>query len=90
MPFRTRIGDLSYYTGNKTRVAEIPTKEFANKIAVNLTDVRILCILAFAVFDVAIKDHTHQPEYYNPEFDVQTDHGTVRVLRHPDHVTSAQ
>ena len=82
------MGDLSYYTGNKTRVAEIPTKEFANEIAVNLTDVRFLCKFAFAVFDVAIKDRTHQPEYYNPEFDITPDDGTVCVLRHPDHVTS--
>lgn len=42
--FRTRIGDLSYYTASKARVAEIPTKEFADMIAVNLTDVRISCI----------------------------------------------
>ncbi|KAF8556134.1 gamma-glutamyltranspeptidase [Imleria badia] len=59
---RTRIGDLSYYTGSKARVTEIPTKEFADMIAVNLTD-----------------DRTHPPEYYNPEFDVETDHGTSHV-----------
>lgn len=38
-----------------TRVMEIPTKEFANRIAVNLTDVRVLSILTFAVFDAAIR-----------------------------------
>ncbi|KAG8213665.1 gamma-glutamyltranspeptidase-domain-containing protein [Butyriboletus roseoflavus] len=59
---RTRIGDLSYYTGNTTRVSEIPTKTFADLIAANLTD-----------------DRTHPPEYYNPEFDVETDHGTSHV-----------
>ncbi|KAN0090856.1 Gamma-glutamyltranspeptidase [Tylopilus felleus] len=58
----TRLGDLSYYTGSKARVAEISTKEFADMIAVNLTD-----------------DRTHPPEYYNPEFDVETDHGTSHV-----------
>jgi len=42
--FRTRIGDLPYYTGDMARVEEIPTKEFADKIAVRLTDVRILSI----------------------------------------------
>lgn len=30
------------------------------------------------VFDIVIKDWTHPSEYYNPEFDVKTDHGTVR------------
>ncbi|KAH0827481.1 gamma-glutamyltranspeptidase [Lanmaoa asiatica] len=58
----TRIGDLSYYTGITTRVNEIPTKEFGDAIAANLTD-----------------DRTHPPEYYNPEFDVETDHGTSHV-----------
>lgn len=68
------------------RVAEIPTKEFADSIAVNLTDVSTLCMLAICCFfDVAIKDRTHPPEYYNPEFDVETDHGTVRILRDVDH-----
>ncbi|KAF8441532.1 gamma-glutamyltranspeptidase [Boletus edulis BED1] len=37
---RTRIGDLAYYAGSLGRVAEIPTKEFADMIAVNLTDDR--------------------------------------------------
>ncbi|KAH0835459.1 gamma-glutamyltranspeptidase [Lanmaoa asiatica] len=68
MKCKTRIGDLLYYTGNITRVSEIPTKEFADLIAANLTD-----------------DRTHPPEYYKPEFDVETDHGTVRILRYPDH-----
>ncbi|KAI9572200.1 gamma-glutamyltranspeptidase [Boletus coccyginus] len=34
----TRIGDLPYYTGDVARVEEIPTKAFADKIAVRLTD----------------------------------------------------
>ncbi|KAG9316332.1 gamma-glutamyltranspeptidase [Chiua virens] len=59
---RTRIGDPSYYTGSGARIMEIPTKEFADLIAVNLTD-----------------DRTHPPEYYNPEFDVETDHGTSHI-----------
>ncbi|KAF8135745.1 gamma-glutamyltranspeptidase [Boletus edulis] len=37
---KTRIGDLAYYVGSLARVSEIPTKEFADMIAVNLTDDR--------------------------------------------------
>jgi len=36
--FRTRIGYLSYYTGDKARVEEIPTRQLAVKIAIRLTD----------------------------------------------------
>ncbi|KAI6026195.1 nucleophile aminohydrolase [Pisolithus microcarpus] len=56
---RTRIGDPAFALNNSILVAEMPTKEFADLIAVNLTD-----------------DHTHSVEYYNPEFDIVTDHGT--------------
>ncbi|KAG6330671.1 hypothetical protein ID866_8418 [Astraeus odoratus] len=35
---RTRIGDTSYGSNNSARIAEISTKEYANIIAVNLTD----------------------------------------------------
>lgn len=37
-----------------------------------------------------MKDHTHPPKYYKPEFDIETDHGTVRVLRHLDQVIHTQ
>lgn len=56
---RTRIGDPAFALNNSILVAEMPTKEFADLIAVNLTD-----------------DRTHSVEYYNPEFDIVTDHGT--------------
>lgn len=56
---RTRIGDIAYLFNSTGCIAEIPTKNYADTIAANLTD-----------------DRTHPTEYYNPEFDIQTDHGT--------------
>ncbi|KAG5652354.1 hypothetical protein H0H81_005331 [Sphagnurus paluster] len=58
---RTKICDLDY-NNNTARMAIIPTKEFADQVAKNITD-----------------DRTHPIEYYNPEFDVITDHGTTQI-----------
>ncbi|KAL4066312.1 gamma-glutamyltranspeptidase [Scleroderma yunnanense] len=59
---RTRLGDPAYLPNDTVHIAEIPTKEYADKIAVNLTD-----------------DRTHPMEYYNPDFDIKTDHGTTHI-----------
>lgn len=36
---RTRIGDVTYAVNNTARIAEIPTKKYADMVAANLTDV---------------------------------------------------
>ncbi|KAJ7703213.1 gamma-glutamyltranspeptidase [Mycena rosella] len=55
---RTKICDPAF-NNNTERIDEIPTKKFADLVAVNITD-----------------DRTHSPQYYNPVFDIKTDHGT--------------
>ncbi|KAK7057202.1 gamma-glutamyltranspeptidase [Favolaschia claudopus] len=55
---RTKICDPAF-NNDTSRIDEISTKTFADKVAPNITD-----------------DRTHLPDYYNPEFDVETDHGT--------------
>ncbi|KAJ7096335.1 gamma-glutamyltranspeptidase [Mycena epipterygia] len=55
---RTKICDPEF-NNNTARIDEISTKEFADLVAMNITD-----------------DQTHPPEYYNPEYDIKTDHGT--------------
>ncbi|KAJ7346605.1 nucleophile aminohydrolase [Mycena albidolilacea] len=55
---RTKICDPAFNNDTK-RIDEIPTKSFADAVAVNITD-----------------DRTHSAQYYNPEYDVKTDHGT--------------
>lgn len=75
---RTRLGDPAYRVDENT--AEIPTKEFAAKIALNITDVSIRpksC--PTKVTHVRFfQDSTHDVDYYNPVYDVMEDHGTVR------------
>lgn len=56
---RTKISDPGF-TNDTARIDIIATKQFANLIALNITD-----------------DKTHPPEYYRPEYDIVTDHGTV-------------
>jgi len=36
----------------------------------------MFCFFISAIFN-ELQDRTHPPEYYNPEFDVKIDHGTV-------------
>jgi len=36
----------------------------------------MFCFFISAIFN-ELQDCTHPPEYYNPEFDVKIDHGTV-------------
>ncbi|KAF8070173.1 gamma-glutamyltranspeptidase [Lyophyllum atratum] len=55
---RTKICDPDF-NNNTARMNMIPTKEYAELIAKNITD-----------------DHTHPPEYYNPEYDAKPDYGT--------------
>lgn len=75
---RTKISDPAF--ANQTQlIDEISTKEFANKVFANLTDVCITRISRSRYSDQSVKDRTHPPEYYQPVYDVKTDHGTVSL-----------
>jgi len=75
---RTKICDPKYLN-DTTQIDEIPTPEFAASIASNITDVcspfdSELWYPSTFLFE---QDRTHPPEYYGPEYDIITDHGTV-------------
>ena len=75
---RTKICDPKYLN-DTTQIDEIPTPEYAASSAWNITDVCLLftselwCPSTFLLE----QDRTHPPEYYRPDFDIMTDHGTV-------------
>lgn len=70
------------FANDTKRIDEIPSKEFADTIVKNITDVsmsilrRIYRPIQLALY----QDRTHTPDYYNPEYDAKMDHGTVRPL----------
>ena len=75
---RMKICDPKYL--NDTRqIDEIPTQEFAELIASNITDVRSLFVSELWCPSTFLfeQNRTHPPEYYGPEFSIMRDHGTV-------------
>lgn len=62
------------------RIHRMMTKEYSLEIYTNITDVRCILISAYRPPYALTQDSTHPPEYYNPEYDMKPDHGTVRPL----------
>lgn len=56
----------------------ISTKEFATSVLRNITDVSRLFFYLSSYMKHTIQDRTHPPDYYNAEYDIKPDHGTVR------------
>ena len=75
---RTRVSDPKFREDIKT-IDVIPTKAYADYIAKNITDVGAAAEVIWALTYLGTQDSTHPPEYYNPVFDVEIDHGTVRI-----------
>jgi hypothetical protein len=81
MIISTRVSDPDS-NNTYSRLAQIPTKHFADVISVNLTDVRRDGYRLPFFTQIVSQDRTHLPEYYNPEYGVTIDHGTVGTLFH--------
>ncbi|BGP56748.1 hypothetical protein JCM8202v2_004378 [Rhodotorula sphaerocarpa] len=58
---RTNVGDPPFIN-NDAKLAEIPTRKYAEAVRANITD-----------------DRTHKLSYYNPQFDIDEDHGTTHL-----------
>ncbi|POY74464.1 putative Gamma-glutamyltransferase [Rhodotorula taiwanensis] len=58
---RTNVGDPPFIK-NGAKLAEIPTRKYADAVRANITD-----------------DRTHKLAYYNPQFDIDEDHGTTHL-----------
>lgn len=61
------------------RIHEIPTKQYADDVFPNITDVRGIVDYPDNMLSVgySYQDTTHSPEYYKPIYDIVEDHGTV-------------
>lgn len=75
---RTRLADPAFLK-NHYDLLSIPTKEYADLIRPNISDVRTLVLDSFRSFLRPSQDRTHIPSYYNPMYDVMEDHGTTHT-----------
>jgi gamma-glutamyltranspeptidase/glutathione hydrolase/leukotriene-C4 hydrolase len=76
--FRTEIGDPDFIR-NEERIDEIISKEWADKVRKNITDVSDLIAVSNSLLTTTIQDKTYDYSYYEPKYESNDPHGTMHL-----------